>query len=153
ETVGPSPITRRVAPHAPRLARWVAKPEGAPQPVTTSVQAMPDTVATPAGAPLVLASDAAASPNPDRGAADKSTVVGVGAPDAGTCSARVFKDGTLPTVINAEGAWAGETFCIFTKRTETDNGWRVVAKCSTPRESWTSLVRLTVHDNRLIWTS
>ena len=90
---------------------------------------------------------------PDRGNGEKPGIVGVWAPDAGTCSARDFRDGLLPTVINAEGAWAGETFCIFTKRTETERGWRVVAKCSTPREQWTSYVRLTVNDNRLIWTS
>jgi hypothetical protein len=79
--------------------------------------------------------------------------VGVWAPDAGTCSARDFRDGVLPTVITNEGAWAGEAFCIFTKRTETDRGWKALAKCSTPRESWTAHVRLKLNDNRLIWTS
>jgi hypothetical protein len=31
---------------------------------------------------------------------------------------RDFQNRVFPTVINAEGAWAGETFCMFTKRTE-----------------------------------
>jgi hypothetical protein len=80
-------------------------------------------------------------------------IVGVWAPDAGICSARNFRDGDLPTVISNDGAWAGETFCMFTKKKQTETGWRVVAKCSSPRERWTANVRLTVNDSRLTWTS
>jgi hypothetical protein len=83
----------------------------------------------------------------------KATIVGVWSPDEGTCSAQNFRAGVLPAVINAEGAWAGETFCVFTNKKETETGWRVVAKCSNQREHWTTNVRLTVHDNRLTWTS
>ena len=86
-------------------------------------------------------------------AAKKKAVLGVWAPDAGSCSARDFRDGLLPTVITAEGAWAGETFCLFTKHEPSETGWRVIAKCSSPRERWTSHVRLTVSENRLTWTS
>jgi hypothetical protein len=82
-----------------------------------------------------------------------STIVGVWAPDAATCSAHQFRDGALPTVITNDGAWAGDTFCLFTKQQQTDDGWRVVAKCSNPRERWTSQVRLTVKDQRLTWSS
>ena len=81
------------------------------------------------------------------------TFVGVWAPDAGTCSAREFREGTLPAVISNDGAWAGETFCMFTNKKQTETGWNVVAKCSNPRERWTANVRLTVKDNRLTWTS
>ena len=81
----------------------------------------------------------------------KDAIVGVWAP--GSCSARDFREGLLPTVINAEGAWAGETFCLFSKRKQIDTGWTVVAKCSNAQERWTSNVRLTVSDNRLTWTS
>ena len=70
-----------------------------------------------------------------------------------TCSARTFRDGVLPTVIDTEGAWAGDTFCTFTKKERTETGWKVVAKCSNQREQWTSNVQLTVSDNRLTWTS
>jgi hypothetical protein len=98
------------------------------------------------------ATQASASPaDPD--VARKDTIVGVWAPDAGTCSARDFQDGVLPTVINTEGAWAGDTFCIFTKKQRIETGWEVVAKCSNRREQWTSSVRLTVSENRLTWTS
>jgi hypothetical protein len=83
----------------------------------------------------------------------KATIVGFWAPDAGTCSARDFREGILPAVINAEGAWAGDTFCVFKNKKQTETGWNVVAKCSNPREQWTANVRLTVHDNRLTWTS
>jgi len=86
-------------------------------------------------------------------AVKKRAVLGVWAPDAGSCSARDFRDGLLPTVITAEGAWAGETFCLFTKHEPSETGWRVIAKCSSPRERWTSHVRLTVSENRLTWTS
>jgi len=83
----------------------------------------------------------------------RDMIVGVWAPDAGTCSASDFRDGVLPTVINIDGAWAGETFCMFARKEKTETGWKVLAKCSNPREHWTSNVRLTVAENRLTWTS
>ena len=83
----------------------------------------------------------------------RPSIVGVWAPDSGTCSARNFRDGVLPTVINVDGAWAGETFCIFRNKKQTETGWRVVARCSNPNEHWTANVRLTVNDNRLTWRS
>jgi hypothetical protein len=95
-------------------------------------------------------------PQPDHASPDlmkRDTIVGVWAPDAGTCSARSFRDGVLPTVINTDGAWAGDTFCMFTKQKQTETGWMVVAKCSNPGGRWTSNVRLTVNENRLTWTS
>jgi hypothetical protein len=98
----------------------------------------------------------AAPPQGDQASADivkGDPIVGVWAPDAGTCSARNFREGTLPTVMNTDGAWAGDTFCMFTHQQPTENGWKVVAKCSNPRERWTSNVRLTVTGNRLTWTS
>jgi hypothetical protein len=85
--------------------------------------------------------------------ATRDMVAGIWAPDAGTCSARNFRDGALPTIINAEGAWAGDTFCMFTDKKQTETGWRVVATCSNPRERWKSNVRLAVSENRLTWTS
>jgi hypothetical protein len=82
-----------------------------------------------------------------------ATIVGVWAPNPGTCSARDFREGALPAVISTDGAWAGETFCMFSNKKQTETGWSVVAKCSSPKERWTANVRLTVKDNRLIWTS
>jgi hypothetical protein len=95
-------------------------------------------------------------PQPDHASPDlmkRDTIVGVWAPDAGTCSARSFRDGVLPTVINTDGAWAGDTFCMFTKQKQTETGWSVVAKCSNPGGRWTSNVRLSVNEHRLTWTS
>jgi hypothetical protein len=85
--------------------------------------------------------------------AKSAAIHGVWAPNAGTCSARDFREGALPTVISADGAWAGETFCMFSNKKQTETGWSVVAKCSSPRERWTANVRLTVKDNHLTWTS
>jgi hypothetical protein len=42
---------------------------------------------------------------------------------------------------------------MFTNKKQMETGWTVVAKCSNPRERWTSKLRLTVNDNRLTWTS
>jgi hypothetical protein len=82
-----------------------------------------------------------------------AAIHGVWAPNASTCSARDFREGALPAVISSDGAWAGETFCMFSNKKQTETGWSVVAKCSSPRERWTANVRLTVKDNRLTWTS
>ena len=138
-----------VAARDPQVFELAVAQNSVPEPISTSLQPLPAPPVdiTPAPAAPTTPSDA------DRQNAERAAIVGVWAPDAGTCSARDFRDGVLPTVITAEGAWAGETFCIFTKRTEMDKGWRAVAKCSTPRESWTAHVRLKVSDNRLIWTS
>jgi hypothetical protein len=85
--------------------------------------------------------------------AKNTSIVGVWAPNPGTCSARDFREGALPAVISTDGAWAGETFCMFSNKKQTETGWNVTAKCSNPRERWTANVRLTVKDNRLTWTS
>jgi len=118
--------------------------------------AEPDNAADAGGGidrPDLVPAAVVAQAGPDRASAEGPTVAGVWAPDAGTCSARDFREGMLPTVISQDGAWAGDTFCMFTKRRETENGWTAVAKCSTPHERWTSNVHLTVTDNRLTWTS
>jgi hypothetical protein len=79
--------------------------------------------------------------------------VGIWVPQGGTCSVQSFKEGSLPAVITEQGAWAGETFCLFKnlKRTRTD--WKAVASCSNPKEDWTTDVQLSVKANRLIWKS
>jgi hypothetical protein len=96
-------------------------------------------------------SDLAGAPEP--AAVPDSSIVGVWVPDASACSVRAFREGLLPTVINLEGAWAGETFCIFKKRSQTEAGWTVTADCSNSRERWTAHVRLAINGNRLIWSS
>ena len=83
----------------------------------------------------------------------QATIVGVWAPDASACSLHNFREGLLPTIINMDGAWAGETFCIFKNQKQTKTGWKVVANCSNAQEQWTTHVRLTINGDRLIWTS
>jgi hypothetical protein len=106
-------------------------------------KAVPPAPVEPVEQPAHTSSDLPSEP--------KDAIIGVWAP--GSCSARDFREGLLPTVINSEGAWAGETFCLFSQRKQIDTGWAVVAKCANAQQRWTSNVRLTVSDNRLTWTS
>jgi hypothetical protein len=136
----------------------VEPPPAAPvaaSPTTAHEDARPEAAAQTVRYDLASAAPATSS-HSDHAAADiakREAIVGVWAPDSGTCSARNFREGVLPTVMNTDGAWAGDTFCMFTRQQQTESGWRMVAKCQNPRERWTSNVRLTVHDNRLTWAS
>ena len=134
--IGPSPLAVAMveaAPEAtPAVLQTASEPEGKPAP-QESAEPGPQVSTEPASEPA------------------RDAIIGVWAP--GTCSARDFREGLLPTIINTEGAWAGETFCLFSKRKQVDAGWSVVAKCTNARERWTSHVRLTVNENRLTWTS
>jgi len=100
----------------------------------------------------------APSANSDRGSESNSatqpgTIVGIWAPDASSCSLQNFRDGLLPTVINLDGASAGDTFCSFKNQTQTEAGWRVDALCSNKREQWTTRVHLAMKGDRLVWKS
>jgi len=79
--------------------------------------------------------------------------VGIWVPQGGTCSIRSFKEGSLPAVITEQGAWAGETFCLFKNLKRTGTQWKAVASCSNPKEDWTTDVQLSVKAHRLIWKS
>src|SRR5262249_3776453 len=83
---------------------------------------------------------------------DAATVcfVGIWAADARACSA-LDRSGFLLTVIDTDGARAGETLCAFESKRQTKLGWDVVAKCSSSHERWTANVSLSVKDNRLSW--
>lgn len=167
EPEGAAPAGQAYAPVPAYLAQSAADGQDFPELIRSLMEPSPFSMTEAATRPFHLSSvrdtgsdadrrgsvDAFTEPAVDRTSAERHTVVGVWAPDTGTCSARDFRDGNLPTVINAEGAWAGDTFCTFTNKKETENGWNVVAKCSTPQEHWTSNVRLTVNENRLTWSS
>jgi hypothetical protein len=105
------------------------------------------------GAASADAGAASHDPAPHPVAATQASIVGIWAPDTGACSVGAFRGGLLPTIINAEGAWAGETFCVFKKLDQTQSGWTVTANCSNRNERWTTRVRLTVKGQRLIWAS
>jgi len=75
--------------------------------------------------------------------------VGIWAADARACSA-LDRSGFLLTVIDTDGARAGET---FESKRQTKLGWDVVARCSNSHERWTANVSLNVKDNRLSWNS
>jgi hypothetical protein len=78
--------------------------------------------------------------------------VGIWAADARACSA-LDRSGFLLTVIDTDGARAGETLCAFESKRQTKLGWDVVARCSNSHERWTANVSLSVKDNRLSWKS
>ena len=82
----------------------------------------------------------------------KPTYAGMWGADQSACSTRNTKR-LLPTIIDADGARAGETFCRFKKKQETQSGWNVVANCSNGRERWVANVRLKVQGERLTWSS
>lgn len=90
---------------------------------------------------------------PTSAAQPQATIVGIWAPDVSSCSLRDFRQGLLPTIINTDGAWAGETFCTFSNQKQTPTGWRVVANCMNADERWTAQVRLTIKGDRLTWAS
>jgi len=82
----------------------------------------------------------------------KPTYAGMWGADQSACSTRNRKR-LLPTMIDADGARAGETFCRFKKKQESQSGWNVVANCSNGRERWVANVRLKVQGERLTWSS
>jgi hypothetical protein len=83
----------------------------------------------------------------------QASFVGVWAPDASSCSLQNFRDGLLPTVINVEGASAGDTFCSFKNQQQIQTGWRIDALCSNKQEQWSTRVHLSMSGDRLIWRS
>jgi hypothetical protein len=92
----------------------------------------------------------AATPWRDLPRAAPPAIVGVWAPENGSCSAR---EGVLPAIISERGARAGETSCVFKEQRWTERDWRILAKCTNGHEHWTSNVRLVVKGDRLMWTS
>jgi hypothetical protein len=80
------------------------------------------------------------------------TFAGVWGADPSACSARNTR-GYFPTVIDADGARAGETFCRFKSKKQVADGWELVARCSNQHQRWTSNVRLRFEGERLNWTS
>jgi hypothetical protein len=58
-------------------------------------------------------------------AAAHEMIIGIWAPDTSSCSVKGFREGSLPVVINTDGAWAGETFCVFKDQKQTKTEWRV----------------------------
>lgn len=99
--------------------------------------------------PLIPTSDT----GPANAPTQQATIEGIWAPNASSCSLRDLRDGSLATIIDMEGARAGDTYCAFKKQRHTPTGWRIVAECSDSLERWTADVRLTVKDDHLVWTS
>jgi hypothetical protein len=124
----------------------------APAPILEAASTSPVVADLPP--PIVVNNVALAAVIPEVPLAEPDAdVVGLWAPDAGSCSLRNFRQGLLPTIISTEGAWAGDPFCMFKNRRPTESGWRVVAECSSGGDHWTTQVRLSLKGQRLIWDS
>jgi hypothetical protein len=133
-----------IAPEPPS-ARDGARAVDDSQPVAPAAQPVRLVTTLMPAAPIA---DASAAQDPEQ-----RTPAGIWAPDASACSLRDLRDGLLPTIIDTEGARAGDTFCTFKNRTSIETGWRVVASCADARQHWTAVVRLTVKDEHLVWAS
>jgi hypothetical protein len=143
ESVTPAPVAPPPAAPAPESAS--AQPELPPAaPALPPVQHVTMPIASPQ-LPVAAAEHVTA--------AEPDSPAGIWAPNATACLLRDLRDGLLPTIIDEEGARAGDTFCSFKHRTPRETGWRVVADCHDTREHWTVVVRLTVNNRQLTWAS
>lgn len=88
-----------------------------------------------------------------RAAADPEDFTGIWAVNERACTPQVGREGFLPTIINAQGAWAGETTCAFGAGQRDGNSWTFPTVCSDPTKKWKSDVHLTVDGRRLTWKS
>jgi hypothetical protein len=119
-------------------------------PVESAAQ---DSSPQPAADDGAAAETPAAAPRPDAQRAAPLGIVGVWAPDAGSCSARNAREGFLQAIISEHDARAGKTSCVFKNQRRMQSDWRLLANCTNGRERWSSNVRLSVKGDRLIWTS
>jgi len=78
---------------------------------------------------------------------------GIWAADPSACSGPTDRKAFLPTVIDHQGAFAGQTSCGFKSRKPISGAWHIVAECASERARWTAHVRLAVSGNRLTWSS
>lgn len=82
-----------------------------------------------------------------------TSFVGHWAPNTRACTPQLNRDGLLPATINDQGAWAGETACMFRRKQQNGNVWTMAATCSNDRSRWAANVRLEVRGDRLTWSS
>ena len=149
--LNPIPFTNAPTPDLKRFHQEASQSSGGPQinverePQFEPIAQLPEKVAE-ISAPVRNLQETPTAPDFDdnRTAPAQATIVGVWAPDASPCTARNSREGFLPTIINTDGAWAGDTFCIFRNQKWTEKGWGVIANCSNSRERWTAQVRLFV---------
>lgn len=79
--------------------------------------------------------------------------VGRWASDSGSCSGGVRQSGVLQTVIESNGARAGDSFCSFKEKRQVGSTWKVAATCSDGRNRWAANIQLTVNQDVLTWLS
>ena len=85
--------------------------------------------------------------------AGDESFTGIWAVSEKACTPRIGRESYLPTIIRRQGAWAGETTCVFKSGRRDGKSWTFAAVCSDPSRSWRSDVHLSVDDRRLTWKS
>jgi hypothetical protein len=82
------------------------------------------------------------------------SVTGTWSQHPSACSKRIAdRDGLLVMKIDDHGARAGNTSCRFSRLHPEGDGWRALARCSSPDQRWISNIRLLVNENKLTWKS
>lgn len=79
--------------------------------------------------------------------------VGIWGPTQSACGHRSRRRGYIPATITQDQARAGRTVCTFHDMRRSGGTWVTAAECSDRGRHWSSQVRLTVDDDRLIWSS
>jgi hypothetical protein len=160
-----TPAAPRPAPEPPRtVVAAVAQPKPAsPPPAAPSSERLAPSFASrplfttlPLERPVTTGATQAAEGDEAHGPAGSAAAedfVGVWAVSEKACIPNVEREGFLPTIINAHGAWAGETTCAFKGGHRDGNTWMVPAVCSDGAKRWKSDVQLTVRGRRLTWKS
>jgi hypothetical protein len=142
----PGEITAQLVPSVPE---WIGE-RNSPI-VQTSDRVMESAAETsddhPALAPSTPASSPVAAPEP------AYPFTGIWVANDKACTPQLNREGYLPTIINDQGAWAGETTCAFKSLKGRGSTFIASAVCSDPHKSWQVQVRLTVDGRRLTWKS
>jgi hypothetical protein len=98
-------------------------------------------------------SPSAQMPFPARAPEPEYPFTGIWVANEKACTPQLNREGYLPTIINDQGAWAGETTCAFKSLKGQGSTFIASAVCSDPRKSWRVQVRLTVVGRQLTWKS
>jgi hypothetical protein len=159
-------LTVEIVAKAERIGAEPIEPEPPPR---AAPQWAADLISRPAERLPLLATAALTHPLPSPGSAETAAppttappartededddFTGVWAVNEKACTPQVGRGGFLPTIINPQGAWAGETTCAFRSARRDGKGWSFAATCSDVSRSWRSDVHLSVEGKRLTWKS
>jgi hypothetical protein len=147
-----------VQPPSPRTAETRRAPSWVAEHLSRSFETRPLLAAAEANYPLRMSDVVSSEPqpvavSPARDVDGPEDFTGIWAVNTKACTPTVGREGFLPTIINAQGAWAGETTCAFKAGHREGNAWTFPAVCSDANKLWKSEVRLSVKGKHLTWKS